>query len=385
MRSAFLLTVVAAMCLFGYVHAGAEGSNIYFGDLHGHSKLSDGCSPAKNYYATAQSNGLDFAALTDHGELLKSQTWDAVQTLAAQYNAPNSFVTFIGYEWTSRSYGHKTVIFKDADVPALPYDSNTYSTPDDLWNALTSAGYLGKAITIPHHPAGRPSFTRWAYHNQDYQPIVEMISRQGNSEYSVNTVGIPDSERFEQIEYLILNDGYDHSVKFAIYSLGLRLGVIGSTDSHDGNPGGVDSYDTCKTEQKYQGGLVAVLAENLTRDDIWSAIKARRVYATSGPKVRLTFTVNDYPMGSEISLSERPQLHAVAAVPSGSSLIISYLQILKNGAVIINQPVNNGTIDYSLRDDRFASSSSYAVKLKLVDNSGHDERVWSSPIWVDKL
>ena len=41
--------------------------NIYFGELHGHSNISDGTPDIDTYFQNIRDNaGLDFAALTDH-------------------------------------------------------------------------------------------------------------------------------------------------------------------------------------------------------------------------------------------------------------------------------------------------------------------------------
>src|SRR5690606_35344780 len=48
------------------------------------------------------------------------------------------------------------------------------------------------------------------------------------------------------------------------------------------------------------GGLTCVLAEDLTREAIFAALRQRRCYGTTGARMHLDFTVDDRPMGEVI-------------------------------------------------------------------------------------
>jgi len=160
----------------------ASTFEIYFGDLHGHSSLSsDGCGDPEDYFPNAINNQLDFAAITDHAEGMDKDTWSYVRRLAESYNQSGFFVSFIGYEWSHHTYGHKTVLFKNDDIPDKPL---LKTSPNTLWAALSDY----QVLTLPHHPAGGPAPTDWREHDPDFQPLVEMISKHGNSEYSINNV-----------------------------------------------------------------------------------------------------------------------------------------------------------------------------------------------------
>jgi hypothetical protein len=73
---------------------------------------------------------------------------------------------------------------------------------------------------------------------------------------------------------------------------GYRLGLIGSGDSHDGHPG------LAQLASGGSSGLAAIFASEPTREAVLEALRARRVYATNGPRIVLAVTLDGKPMGS---------------------------------------------------------------------------------------
>ena len=139
--------------------------NVYFGELHGHSYLSDGINSPYYYYSFSKEiTKLDFSALTDHGSYFIKNTagWSEVFAAADELNEPGKFTALPGVEWSSSyGHGHINLIFFDK-----PYPEKTLASRVENINSVQKLyKYLDKVgenvVVIRNHTASSRLGSDW--------------------------------------------------------------------------------------------------------------------------------------------------------------------------------------------------------------------------------
>lgn len=316
--------------------------------------------------------------------------WQHIRDAAEQAydrSAACEFTSLIAYEWSgTRNLAnlHRNVIFRTRDVPAAPISHFEAPTPFELWTRLQSECREGlpgcDVLAIPHNsnwsngnlfvpeaPAGSDPASL-AQLRADLEPLLEVYQHKGDSECmnGISGIGEPDELcDFEKLRTGAVEDCGDAVGSNGIIargcvsrldflrgvllkgmqeeaSLGVnpyRLGVIASTDTHNGTPGKVEEvnysghFGNLESDPAARltaavpagprnsgGGLVAVWAEENSREAIFDALRRREVYGTSGPRIAVRmFAGWDFPA----DLCERADLVEVAdprGVPMGGVL-----------------------------------------------------------------
>ena len=341
--------------------------NVYFGDIHIHTNQSicgwpRNGSQEENYRIAQYEAGLDFACLTDHEYQSKSQ-WERSISLANSKNKPGEFVTLIGNEWTSLDYGHRNIYFRDDSAPQINRYNSRTDSPPRLYQYLKE---LEKdVLVVPHHPAYAHHLMNWHYHDPELSPLVEVSSNWGSSEHYGAMRQVPDST----VPGFYVQDAL---------ARGYHLGFVGSSDGHNVMPG--------------QSCIAGVYAPELTRGAIFDALKARRTYATSGEKIKLNFAINDFFMGSIITVNQYTMdalfpLKLMVAVEGTAP--IDRIEVIGNGVVIhtyehayTGAKPNRAAFSAEIENpgvNQSQTSRYYYVRAIQTD----DHLAWSSPIWID--
>ncbi len=337
-----------------------DGPRLLWGDLHGHSAFSDGTGTPEDWYRYARDvAALDVAALTDHDHWgipfldASPELWERIQATVARFHEPGRFVALLGFEWTSWTWGHRHVLFfSDEGRIASSLDAETDS-PQELWNALRGR----PALTVPHHPAGGPIAVDWSIPpDPELEPVVEIVSVHGASEAADAPRPIYDAMP-------------GHFVR-EVVARGYRLGFVGSGDGHDGHPGLTQLGSG-------GGGLAGIWSEAATREGVLSALRARRVYATNGPRIFLHVAWAGHPMGAEVpaavAASAPLRIHAAAPGP------LARVELIRSGAL-------HGSFDAAGRRELSLETTLEELRagewvyVRVVQED--QGAAWSSPIWL---
>ncbi len=303
--------------------------------------------------------------------------WDEIVAAAERHYEPGRLTTFVGYEYTLSGQAqenlHRNVVFRDGNVPAMPFSSLDSRNPEDLWRWMDQQRAEGReALAIPHNSNGSDglmfeySTTAGAPIDADYaelrlrnEPLAEISQVKGTSE--THPMLSPNDEwaDFEIFAQRIASDlpsDPPGSYVRDAYRRGLhmealfganpyRFGLIGSSDSHvaaggfreedywskaglidataelrgsvptgqneAGDPDYADGSDQFR--QWSAAGLAGVWAERNDRESIYGALRRKETFATSGTRIQVRlFAGHDLPDGDPAETLAAAYAHGVA-------------------------------------------------------------------------
>lgn len=344
----------------------AGGARVLWGDLQVHSGLSDGTGlPADLLHYAREVAALDVVALTDHdhwGMRFLDQTpsaWREIGEAVRRRHQPGRFVALLGFEWTSWIHGHRHVLYFDDRGEVLSSLDPRWDEPRELWAALRGR----RALTLAHHSAGGPIATDWSIPpDPALEPLTEIVSVHGSSEAADAPLPI-----HRPVPGNFVRDALGR---------GYRLGFVGSSDGHDGHPGLAHLASP-------SGGLAAILAEEATREAVYEALKARRTYATNGPRILLRASFGGWPMGSDVPLGGgRPPLDGLPPDLLLAQVIaprpLARIDVVRSGRVVAAVPCG-GELDCRLSQTAGDLRAGEYLYLRAVQEDGG--AAWSSPFF----
>ncbi len=286
----------------------------FWGDLHGQSEETVGTNTVDDYFAFARNKaGAQFSCHQGNDFQVTKETWDAIRDATQKYNEPGRFVTFLGVEWSGVTGmgGDRNVMYLNGDGPL---HRTSHWQIDDWGDQETDRYPLDKLyeafegredVMLVPHIGGRRASTD--YYHPGLERVMEIYSSWGCFEWFVE-------EALER---------------------GWRIGITAGSDGHKGRPGA--SYPGAAIFGVY-GGLACIYAETLNREGLWEAIRARRVYGTTGQKIHLSFSSGDHFMGEEFESDDPPAFRVRAAGERG----IESVELKRASRVIASRRPKDG-------------------------------------------
>jgi hypothetical protein len=252
-------------------------SKTFWGDLHGQTRATVGTGTIEEYFAFGRDIALlDMMCHQANDFQVTEEEWQRLRNQIDRFHEDGRCVIFVGYEWSGMTPGggDRNVMYR-GDIASLHRSS--HAEVDDMSDAASDCfpvtrlfeQFRGRddVLLIPHIGGRYADIV--GFHDPSLEPVVEIYSDWG---------------RFEWLLEDALRQGY-------------KVGVVANSDGHKGRPGA--SHPGASTFGAY-GGLTCVLAEDLTREAVFEAIRRRRCYGvTAAQRIDVELTVNGLPMGAE--------------------------------------------------------------------------------------
>ncbi len=273
------------------VQADAPALRTYWADLHAQSDATVGTGTELEYFAFGRDQAnLDVMSHQGNDFQVTDEDWRKLGDAVEQFHEDGRFVVFPGFEWSANTPagGDRNVIYRRDDapifrsshwqVPEIAEDERTPAHPASDLYAKLKAHVDPSDVLVASHCGGRYADIR-KYYDAELEPLVEVCSCWGVFEW-------------------LLWDAFES---------GYRVGVMANSDGHKGRPG---AEGPGAGQFGIYGGLTAILAPTLTRDAVFDALRARRCYGTTGPRIDLRFAVDGAPMGSQLPTTGPVQVEA---------------------------------------------------------------------------
>jgi hypothetical protein len=128
------------------------------------------------------------------------------------------------------------------------------------------------------------------------------------------------------------------------------------------------------------GGLAAIITDKLTRESVLAALRARRVYATNGPRILLRTALDSHPMGALIPKPEGGSYQGELSVRVIAETPLERVDLIRSGKLVHSIAID-GLLEVTLhREIKDLVSGEYLYVRAVQEDLG---AAWSSPIYVE--
>jgi hypothetical protein len=361
---ALVLVMAGPFCCFGSEGKGGPpvsepGYDIYFGDLHTHTGYSDAYdrdSTPWDAYQAAIDAGADFMAVTDHVQfwnaydawIMDKEEWeDTLQ--AADYFTSEEFVAMAGYEtWMLAGCGEVNVF----NTREFPESVNLGYRYDRLPNFYDWLKDIPGAIGQFNHPL---------YVSDNFMDY-DFLNDERDASMSI-------------IEVWNTMDSYEDSYIMAL-DAGWHVMPSANSDTH---------YSDWIANHEMRSVL---LAESLTPEDLYDAMRNCRGYGTLDSTLHITYTLNSAVMGSQLVADGTTEYLAEVHIwdPEGAGDEVTLVEVLSDGGeVVASIPFysDDVTVTIPLSSD---SAGYFFLRVSTVSPLDGEPGVtaWTAPVWTGR-
>ena len=352
----------------------------YFGQLHSHTQYSDGAGSLESALSYIKSipeqDNIDFVAFTDHSNYFdksgaanpegalydmtkatkySQQTWKSYKDAVAAFNADNagSMVAIAGFEMTwSGGPGHINT-FNTPGIVSRNNSTLNNKTKDaglQAYYKLLSQQEGVNSISQFNHPGTTfGNFIDFGYWDAVVDTRMYMVEV-GNGEGQIGAGGYYPS--YEQ--YIMALDK------------GWHVAPTNNQDNHKGRWGNAnDARDV-------------ILTDDFTEDGIYSAIRARRMYATEDKNLEIDYTVNGNMMGSIIDVPEKLNFEISFNDPDRTDSIAKVELVVNSGKVAYTWDSAADLAKGSVSVELAPEYTYYFVRV----TEGDGDLAVTAPVWV---
>ncbi len=337
---------------------GEVSSNLYFGQLHAHTDISDGTGTLDEAYQWARDKGnADYIAITDHSNWFDndvkanildgsaSTKWTNAHATADKYNKDNEFTAMYGYEMTwsgsTGGWGHINTF----NTPGFETRTNKTMNLKNYYNQLQKAS---EGISQLNHPGKTfGDFGDFGFYSKATDQLVSLIEV-GNGEGPVRGSGY-----FPSYEY------YTRAL-----DKGWHLAPTNNQDNHKRN------WITSNTAR------TVIDAPTLDRDSLYQSMREMKVYATEDSNLRISYTVNDMPMGSNVIGADKLNFKVSITDPDNEDIISKISIIANGGAEVASKTFTDNEVSWDFQLD-----NAYTYYYVKVDQKDKDIAV-TAPVWT---
>ena len=358
---------IGDVCTFTYqAPVTLDGYQLYFGQLHAHTNISDGAgSVTEAFQHASQVENLDFLAVTDHSNSFDNESDSRVDLgtdltgvsdewkeghEAAEKATTGDFVGIYGFEMTwSDGFGHINTF----NTPGFESRSNSEfgnksGSTEGYQNYYEKLVEVKDSLSQFNHPGTTfGDFQDFAFYDPQVDQRITLIEV-GNGEGAIGSSGY-----FPSYEY------YTRAL-----DKGWHVAPTNNQDNHKGNWG--DS-NTARS---------VVLASGLTEEGIYDAIRNYRVYATEDNDLSILYDLNGNAMGSILSKQDAVEITAQISDPTDTADM--KVEVIVNGGLVLDSQTltdGKGTVTFTF------DSNDYSYYYLRVTQADQNIAV-TAPVWT---